>query len=221
MIAVIPALDEEERVGDTVRAVRSVEGIDDVVVVDGGSRDDTAVVASNAGARVLVSPRRLGKGQALEVGLEHAGPADAYVLLDADLGTTSARLGPLLREVVSGRADMVVAVMPAPPTGGFGLVRRLSAALIGVLTGMRPRAPLSGQRAITARCLSACRPLAGGFGVEVGLTVDAARLGFAVREVEVPLEHRFTHRDLPGFAHRARQGIDALGAAGPRLLRLR
>ena len=220
-IALVPALDEEDRIEATVRALRSVPGIDSVAVIDAGSQDRTATAAADAGARVLVCPRRLGKGEALEAGLDRTGPADVFVLADADLGSSAARIGPLLDEVASGRTDMAIAVLPAPPTGGFGLMKRLAGSLIRTIAGLSPREPLSGQRAVTGRCLQACRPLASGFGVEVGLIADAARLGFRVREIPVQLEHRYTRKDLAGFVHRGRQGLDSIRAAAPRVLRVR
>jgi hypothetical protein len=48
-------------------------------------------------------------------------------------------------------------------------------------------------------------PFASGFGMETAMTIDAARAGLAVAEVELDLEHRATGRDLTGFLHRARQ----------------
>jgi len=220
-IALVPALDEEERIGATVVALRSIARIDGVVVVDAGSADRTAAVAAAAGARVVVAPLRLGKGDALEAGLERTDRADAYVLADADLGTSAAGIEPLLDEVEEGRADMAIGVLPAPPTGGFGLMKRLARGLLRATGGLAPREPLSGQRALTGRCLHSCRPIASGFGVEVGLTADAARLGFRIREIPVQLEHRYTRKDLAGFLHRGRQGLDATRAAAPRMLRLR
>ena len=220
-LALVPALDEEDRIEATVRALRSVPGIDSVVVIDAGSHDRTATMAAAAGARVMVSPRRLGKGETLEASLDRAGPADLFVLADADLGSSAARIGPLLEHVASGGADMAIAVLPAPPTGGFGLMKRLARALIRIIAGVAPAEPLSGQRVVTGRCLQACRPLASGFGVEVGLTADAARLGFRVMEMPIALEHRFTRKDLRGFVHRGRQGLDSIRAAAPRVLRVR
>jgi len=219
--ALVAALDERDRVGDTVRALRSVDGVDEVVVVDGGSADGTAAVASTAGALVLVAPARVGKGDAIEAALALVGPADVFVLADADLGRSAAAIAPLLDEVRAGRADMAVAVLPAPPTGGFGLVKRTAGALLRKLTGLELQEPLSGQRVVTGRCLQACRPIAPGIGAEVGLTSDAVRLGFHVVEIPAPIEHRFTRKDPAGFLHRGRQGVDALRAGIPRLLRLR
>jgi hypothetical protein len=59
-------------------------------------------------------------------------------------------------------------------------------------------------------------PFADGFGMEVGLTIDAHRAGFAVAEVEVDLTHRATGRTIRGFAHRGRQLRDLVRAAWTR-----
>jgi glycosyltransferase involved in cell wall biosynthesis len=221
VLALVPARDEEDRVGETVRALRSIGVVDDVVVVDSGSRDGTVRAALAEGARVLVAPSPLGKGDALEGALWRLPPADTYVFADADLGASASELRPLIGEVAEDRADMAVAVLPEPPTGGFGLVKRGAGWVIRWACGFDPREPLSGQRVLTAACLRACRPVSSGFGVEVGLTIDAVRMGFRVVELPVDLHHRFTRKDLAGFAHRGRQGLDAARAALPRTLALR
>jgi len=208
-------------VGATVQGLRAIDAIDQVVVVDSSSRDRTAREALAAGALVLVSPRGMGKGEALESALWRLPPADGYVFADADLGASAARMESVLDEVGPGRADMAVAVLPEPPSGGFGLVKAAAGRAILRICGFAAREPLSGQRAMTAECLRGCRPIAPGFGVEVGLTIDAVRMGFRVVEVPVDLAHRYTHRDLEGFVHRGRQGLDAARAAVPRALALR
>jgi hypothetical protein len=58
-------------------------------------------------------------------------------------------------------------------------------------------------------------PVAAGFGCEVRMTIDAARAGLRLEEVELPLRHRPTGRDLRGFVHRARQLRDTVYACGP------
>lgn len=220
-LALVAARDEADRVGETVLAIRELP-VDDIVVVDDGSRDGTATRASEAGAGVLVAPSRLGKGEALEAALNRVEPADVYLLLDADLGSTAGAAGPLIELVGEGEADLAIAALPRQAGhGGFRIVKRLSAAMIRSLSGFRPREPMSGQRAVTHRVLEAVRPLARGFGVETAMTIDAVRLGFRVVEVEVPMSHRVTGRDVSGFVHRARQGRDVLAAAWPRAVGLR
>ncbi|MGC1851384.1 MAG: hypothetical protein WA687_02960, partial [Solirubrobacterales bacterium] len=69
-------------------------------------------------------------------------------------------------------------------------------------------APISGQRAMRTDVLRAVLPFARGYGMEVGMTIDAVRAGYRLREYELHLSHRATGRSLGGFAHRARQLTD-------------
>src|SRR6185295_1946627 len=81
VLAVVPAHDEEDTIARTVAALRAVDGVDEVVVVADGCRDRTPAVAASAGARVLATPRRLGKGRAVEEALGRGAPADLYLLI--------------------------------------------------------------------------------------------------------------------------------------------
>ena len=202
----IAARDEEERIAETIAALRRELPDAVVIVADDGSRDRTAHVAEEAGARVLRLPRR-GKGQALTLAERNA-PTGSLLLCDADV---RGELSPLL---ASG-ADLTVAAFTEPRGGGFGIAKRTARALIHARTGFRPREPLSGQRALTQRARERCFPLAAGFGCEVGMTVDALEAGLTVHEVQLALSHRTTGSDPAGFAHRARQLADALLALGP------
>jgi glycosyltransferase involved in cell wall biosynthesis len=216
VVAMVAARDEADRIQETVEGLRRIVEVDEVVVLDDGSRDHTGELARRAGARVVRRPRSRGKGSALEAGLQLI-MGDVYLFADGDLGGSSVEVAPVLRAVLEDRADLAVAVLPRPPVGGFGVVKRAAALSIRLLTGLAVREPLSGQRAITARALTACRPLAGGFGIETAMTIDAARAGFRVLEVPIAATHRPTGRDLRGFVHRGRQGLDVLRAVAPRV----
>ncbi len=220
VVALVAARDEAARIGACVSALRGL--VDEVVVVDDASRDDTASIARRAGATVIRTGRRRGKGSALEGAIGRLGPADVWLFADGDLGATAARLGAVLEPVTSGDADLTIAVFPPTRSGGFGLVKRATARAIRAITSRPAVEPLSGQRAISGTALDAVRPLARGFGVEAAMTVDAVRCGLRVEEIFVGgLDHRPTFRDLRGFAHRARQGVDILLALAPRALGLR
>lgn len=217
--AVVPAFNEERRVAETVRALRSSGAADEVIVVDDGSRDRTAAVAEAAGARVLRLVDNRGKGEALNRGAALA-RGDVLLFVDADLGETAAEAARLVEVVRAGEADMAVAVFPRPRhAGGFGLVIGLARFGIRALTGMRLQAPLSGQRAMLRRVFDAVGRCAGGFGAEVGLTVDAARAGFCIVEVRTVMAHRATGRDLAGFTHRGRQFVAVLRVLAARAIR--
>ena len=202
----VAARDEEGSIGRTVSALRAGFPEAEVLVADDGSRDDTAAEAEEAGARVLRLPR-LGKGQTLALAEREAAPGP-LLLCDADL---EGDLAPLLQ----ADADLAVAAFRERQGGGYGIAKRAARALIRARSGFEAREPLSGQRALSPAARAACFPTAAGFGCEVRMTIDAARAGLQIQEVELPLRHRPTGRDAGGFAHRARQLLEAVLACGP------
>ncbi|TQJ48972.1 glycosyltransferase [Phycicoccus sp. SLBN-51] len=242
--AVIPAKDEADRIAATVRAVRAIDGVDLVVVVDDGSSDATATLAREAGAEVVRHARNRGKAAAMTTGAaqvaaieqrlqrerrEGAEQGDQPVgprpllFVDADLEASAANLGVLVPPVAEGDTDMTIATLPPQKTagGGRGFVVRLARDGIEHLTGFRAVQPLSGMRCISRQAFDAATPLARGWGVEVGLTVDVLLAGLRVVEVPCELHHRVSGSDWRGQLHRARQYRDVALALGLRRLRRR
>ncbi len=235
LAVVIPARNESDRIGATVRAAVRIPGVDIVVVVDDGSSDGTGSEAAVAGAIVVRHARNRGKAAAMETGAEavrvieaeraaaagtaaNVVPGSRHLLfLDADLAETAAEAGPLAGPVMAGRADMSIAVFSARvKRGGHGLVMGLSGAGIERATGWRPTEPLNGQRCLTRAAFEAARPLASGWGAETGLTIDLLRKGMRIAEVQVPLAHRATGNDLHSQVHRARQLLGVARALAER-----
>ena len=203
MAVVLPALDEESTVGAIVDAIRTdlVEGartggtpmVDDLVVVDSGSTDRTIERAVEAGARVLhrtdvlpdIAPLP-GKGEVLWRGVA-ATTADVVVFVDSDLSdfTTDfvvGLLGPLL---TSPDVALVKATYDRPlaqgesvlPAGGGRVTELVARPLINMfwpeLAGFVQ--PLSGEYAARRSLLEQLR-FPTGYGVELGMLVDAFRL---------------------------------------------
>ncbi|MFJ2028176.1 glycosyltransferase family 2 protein [Streptosporangium sp. NPDC087985] len=215
---IIPAKNEADRIGATVTAALALSGVDLVVVVDDGSADQTGRVAKAAGARVVRHSRNRGKATAMESGAEAVRLLDGeeprhLLFLDADLGESAHAAAALIRPVMAGEVDMTIAVfVTRVKLGGHGFVVKLAREGIARATGWTPAQPLNGQRCLTRAAFEAARPLAHGFGVETGLTIDLLRRGFRVREVEVEMSHRATGTDWKAQLHRARQFRDVARA---------
>jgi glycosyltransferase involved in cell wall biosynthesis len=209
LAAIVAARNEADRVGETVRSLRRAFPSARVWVADDASEDGTAEAAMLAGAEVVRRGRSHGKGgnvtAAAEAALSVDPPPRIVLLCDGDLGASAARLMPLVAAVMRDECDLAVAAFSRRVGGGFGLALGFARWTIRRLCGAETEAPISGQRALRAETLRAALPFAKGFGMEIGMTVDAVRAGYRLREYELDLEHRATGRDFGGFVHRAGQ----------------
>lgn len=214
--AVVPAFNEAERIGATVRALYERVGCARVIVVDDGSHDGTAEEAARSLAWVVRMPRNGGKGRALARGareVEREGTGvEAVLLADADLEESAGRLLPLVEAVRRDGKDLAIASFAS--RGGFGAAKAIAARGIRLLTGRRFQSPLSGQRALSRRALPLLSAMPAGWGVEVAMTVRALRQGLEVVEVPLFLSHRETGKDLAGFLHRGRQCCGIVATLG-------
>ena len=231
--AIIPAKDEADRIAATISSVSRIDGVDAVIVVDDGSADATARLAGEAGAVVVGHSRNRGKAAAMATGARAAadldlrdpaasGRARDLLFIDADLQESAANTAVLVEPVASGRADMTIAVLPPQetPGGGHGFVVRLARDGIQRLGGRSFSQPLSGMRCVSREAFEAALPLARGWGVEVGLTIDVLSASLRVIEVPCDLHHRVSGSDWKSQLHRARQYRDVwLALAGRRLSR--
>jgi glucosyl-3-phosphoglycerate synthase len=196
---VLPTLDEELTVGGVVRSVLPLVGtvVDECVVLDSGSVDRTVEVAAAAGARVVSRsdvlphvPPLPGKGEVLWRSVA-ATSGDVLVFLDSDLvdpdpGFVTALLGPALTvpdvHLVKGFYRRPLRLETAEVGTGGGRVTELLARPL--LAALRPELaaivqPLGGEYAVSRRFAESV-PFASGYGVEIGLLLDAhARYGLA------------------------------------------
>lgn len=209
LAVVVAARDEAERIAATVTALRGTFPGAAIWVADDASADGTAELAMAAGAQVVSRGRPHGKGAnvtaAAEAALSAVPAPDLVLLCDGDLGDSAARLAPLVEAVRAGECDLAVAAFSRRVGGGFGVALGFAHWAIRRLSGAETSAPISGQRALRVEALRATLPFAAGFGMEIGMTVDAVRGGYRLREYELDLEHRATGRSLSGFLHRGAQ----------------
>jgi len=213
---VVAARNEADLIAATVAALRETFPAATVWVADDASEDGTAETAMAAGAKVVSRGRPHGKGAnvtaAAEAALGERLEPTVVLLCDGDLGATAAGLAPLVAAVEAKECDLAVAAFSRRVGGGVGLAVGFAGWAVRRLCGLRTEAPISGQRALRAEVLRAVLPFARGYGMEIGMSVDAVRAGFSLREYELDLAHRATGRNLSGFLHRGRQLADFVRA---------
>jgi glycosyltransferase involved in cell wall biosynthesis len=214
---IVAAYNEADRIGATLQALASAFPGARVLLADDGSTDATASIAAGLGAQVVRSERMLGKGEAVTLAAREAlGNARAlqieqravFVLCDGDLGASAGALVALTDALAAGQGDLAVGSFARRVGGGVGLALGFARWAIRRRCGLHTDAPISGQRALSSAALADVLPFAHGFGMEVGMTIDAVRRGHRLVELELDLEHRATGRTPAGFAHRARQLFD-------------
>lgn len=187
---IIPAFNEEEAIGKVLGDIPT--GVDEVIVVDNASTDETATVARSMGARVVPEQRR-GYGQACLSGIAALNAPDIVIFLDGDYSDYPEEIPTLIEPITSGRADMVIgsrtigqrergALLPQAQFGNW-----LSTRLIYLLFGVR-FTDLGPFRAIRYDVLKRLQMQDRDYGWTVEMQVKAARLN--LRTCEVPVRYR-------------------------------
>jgi glucosyl-3-phosphoglycerate synthase len=219
-VVIVAAQNEVERIGAALDALADALPGARLMVADDASTDGTQAEAMRHGAWLISRRRPHGKGGNVTAAAEAAvgefdGDATA-LLCDADLGESAGELVHLVEAVEAGKCDLAVAKFATLDGGGFGFTVGYARRVVERLAGERLEAPLSGQRAMRVSTLRELIPFADGWGLEVGMTIDAIRADHRPEEIELPLSHRLTRRTPGGFLHRAGQLRDIRRAARAR-----
>lgn len=179
---IIPAFNEEKTVAHVVKVVKSLNYITEVIVVDDGSSDQTAVNASEAGATVINHMKNRGKGAAIKTGFKNS-KGDIVVFLDADLqNLTETQVDNIIKPIMNGDADITKTKFKREA----GRVTELTAKplLNFFFPEIKFDQPLSGQFAAKRKFLNKIK-LEDDYGVDVGIVLDADVLGMRVKEVDI------------------------------------
>ncbi len=189
---VIPALNEEEPIGEVVRAVAG-QPVDEIIVVDNGSTDRTAERAGAAGARVVREPRR-GYGRACRAGAQAVRPDCSVILfLDGDGSDCPEFIPALLRPIAASTHDFVIgsrqrgrreagSMTPQQLAAG-----RLAGLLCRLVYGVR-YTDMSPFRVIRRDALSRLNMAEETYGWNLEMQMRVARVG--LRILEIPVDHR-------------------------------
>jgi glycosyltransferase involved in cell wall biosynthesis len=189
---VIPALNEEQAIGEVVGSLASPL-VREIIVVDNGSTDGTAAAARAAGARVVIEPRR-GYGQACASGVLAAHPdSDVFVFLDGDGSDATAELPAIAIPVLEDRCDFVIGSRirgqrePGSLLASQVFAGWLAGALLRLRYGVR-YTDMGPFRAISRAALERLHMQETTYGWNLEMQMKAAREG--LRVLEVPVSYR-------------------------------
>ena len=191
-VAIIPAYNEEVALGSII--LRTLQYVDEVIIVNDGSDDKTVDVAKLAGAEIINHATNLGKGEALKSGFSAIGDADVVVTIDADGQHNPDEIPSLIKPIIEDGADLVNGSRymngPEENTPAY---RRVGQQVIdnatNISAGIKVTDSQSGFRAFSPAACKVFRFYDTGFGIESEMLVDVAEAGLKI--VEVPITVRY------------------------------
>lgn len=208
-VAILPALNEEAGIADAVASIpRTV--IDEIIVVDNGSTDQTSARALAAGARV-VREDRCGYGSACMAGVCAAPDAAVYAFLDGDASENASRIEELVASIASGRSKLALGVREGAIEPGampwqqrYG--NRLLVALLNQLAHSDLR-DLPSLKVIDGQTLRSFELTETTYGWTAELIARAVFRGVAIDQLEVGLRRRKGRSKVSGsMVNSARAG---------------
>src|SRR2546422_5308389 len=210
VLAAIPAFNEGPTIGSVV--LRAKQYAEEVVVIDDGSKDDTAEIAALAGAHVIQHARNLGKGTAIRTAWLFARERhpEAFVLLDGDHQHDPKDIPRIVEPILAGKADVVLGVRWGK-TSGMPLYRRIGKRTLDYATAAATKNGLltdsqCGFRVFSSQALRVIEPTDDGLSIESQMLLEAQERNLRIQEVSI--ESRY---DLDGSTYGpAKHGMEVL-----------
>src|SRR2546422_1838401 len=211
VLAAIPAFNEGPTIGSVV--LRAKQYAEEVVVIDDGSRDDTAEIAALAGTHGIQHARNLGKGTAIRTAWLFARERhpEALVLLDGDHQHNPKDIPRIVEPILAGKADVVIGVRWGK-TSGMPLYRRIGKRALDYATATATKNGLltdsqCGFRVFSSRALSLIEPTDNGLSIESQMLLEAQERNLRIQEVNIDARYDIEGSTLsPG-----RHGSSVLG----------
>ncbi|MST99910.1 glycosyltransferase family 2 protein [Tissierella pigra] len=214
LVCVVPVYNESDLIVNTIESLKKIDLIDEIVVVNDGSQDNTLEVINSLDVSVINLEKNCGKGYAMRKAIETL-KYDYIAFIDGDLGESSIQTEKLILPVINGEVDVSIAKFSDRSTmtntkGGFGIVKRFAKSGIYFFTKKEIDTSLSGQRVYKKQVIEKMNYIPDRYGIEVAMTIQTINNGFSIMEVPVTMNHRYSQRNLQGFIHRGKQFIDIL-----------
>ena len=179
--AIIPAYNEAPTIRHVIEAVKKAK-VDEIIVVNDGSTDETAEIASEAGARVISHKRKRGKGAAMRTGVE-AAKGSIIVFIDGDLKSlTPAEVNRIINPILKGEAGFVKTCFSnyKSKTGTSIFLYRPLLKHLFAATGFTH--PVSGQIAARKSFFKTIE-FRNDYGIDISILIDAIKQGLKIKEV--------------------------------------
>ena len=187
VIACIPAYNEEKIIGEIVK--KTLHYVDEVVVCDDGSTDNTSSESKSAGAKLIRHDKNKGKGAATQSLFEYArkSNADVIVTIDGDGQFLPEEIPKLVQEITEDKSDVVIGYrfdgtdMPS--------YRKVGNKVLDKMTNLASELPFrdtqSGFRAYSKKAIELIKFKNEGFGADSEILINASKKGFKISEEKV------------------------------------
>lgn len=191
-VAIIPTFNEEVAIGSVI--LRTLQYVDEVLIVNDGSDDKTVEVAKLAGAKVINHTQNLGKGEALKSGFNAVDDDTIIITIDGDGQHNPDEIPSLIKPILEDGADLVNGSRymngPEENTPAYRRVgQQVLDKATNISAGISITDSQSGFRAFSPKSKDCFRFSDTGFGIESEMLVDVAESGLKI--VEVPITVRY------------------------------
>jgi glycosyltransferase involved in cell wall biosynthesis len=193
VVVAIPCYNEEETIEKVIKDIKKNMPKAHIVVVDNNSSDNTTKIAKKAGAEVFFEKKQ-GKGFAVQK-IFNIFDGDVLVLIDGDDTYSASDISKVVKPVIAGNADMVVGDrIHTDNTKAFSNSHwwgnKFLTSSLNVCFGTKFRDMESGLRAMNREFVNSTAILAGGFGIEPEIMIQAIEKSFVIDEVPISLVPR-------------------------------
>lgn len=190
--AILPAYNEEIPIGSVILSTKKY--VDEIIVVDDGSDDNTSEIAKIAGAKVIKHFSNKGKGAALKTGFNAVNGHDIIITMDADGQHNPAEIPRLIKPIINGEADIVNGSRYVNGNKkDTPFYRRFGQTVLDKATyfnsGLKVTDSQSGFRAFAKHTIPAFRFNSLDFSIESEMIADIANNGFKIKEVEIGVRY--------------------------------